>query len=101
MRLNHYCRILLACSTLVGFTTYAKDDLAVAIAGNPKAEHILLYRERGFCTQKALKATFNDTRNKPIEGCWKVVDGGNIQVVFLDGDFVVVPMAQFKKPEEI
>lgn len=84
-----------------GLTISVKQDLAVAIAGNPRAEHILLYRERGLCTQKALKATFNDTKNKPVEGCWKVIDGGNIQIIFLDGDFAVVPMAQFKKPEEI
>jgi len=101
MRLHYYCSVLLACSALVGLDAYAKDDLAVAITGDPRAEHILLYRERGLCTHKALKATFNDTKNKSIEGCWKVVEGGNIQVVFLDGDFVVVPMAQFKKPKEI
>jgi len=73
----------------------------VAFVGNPRAERILLHNVRNLCTVKALRAQFVDAKGRYTEGCWKVVDGGNIQVVFLDGDFVIVPMAQFKKPEEI
>lgn len=73
----------------------------VAFVGDTRAERILLHSTRGLCTVKALRAQFVDKKGRYTEGCWKVVDEGNIQVVFLDGDVVRVPMSAFKKPEEI
>lgn len=73
----------------------------IAFAGDPRGQRILLHSERGQCTEKALRARFVDRKGLYVEGCWKVIDQGNIQIAFLDGDFAVVPMKEFKKPEEI
>src|SRR5690606_23290811 len=89
MRLYYYGGVLFTCSALVSGNAHARNGLAVAISGNPKAGHFLLYRERGLCTHTARRATFNDSRNNPIEGCWKVVSNGNIQITFLDGDYAI------------
>jgi hypothetical protein len=36
-----------------------------------------------------------------IPGCWKQVDGGRVQIVFLDGDYLQLPIARFKPAREL
>ena len=96
MRIGRLISVLALCVASTGVSAEV-----VAFVGDPKAERILLHSVRGLCTVKALRAQFVDAKGRYTEGCWKPVEGGNIQITFLDGDFVIVPMAQFKKPEEI
>lgn len=96
--LNHLNQILTGLLACVAIPVSAG---VIAYAGDPRAERILLHNERGICTEKALRAQFATKKGFFIEGCWKVIDRGNIQIVFLDGDFAVVPVSAFKKLEKI
>ena len=95
IRINQILTGLLSC---VAFSASAE---VIAFAGDPKGVRLLLHDTRGICTEKALRAQFVDEKGFYIEGCWKVVDKGNIQVAFVDGDYTLVPMTSFKKPKEI
>lgn len=95
IRINQILTGLLSC---VAFSASAE---VIAFASDTRGQRILLHSERGMCTEKALRARFVDHRGFYVEGCWKVIDQGNIQIAFLDGDFAVVPMKEFKKPGEI
>lgn len=93
--------ILVMTAAVTGIPPATKGSLAVAIAGDHNGKHVLLYKEQGICMGKSLKAKFYGETAKPIEGCWKPIGNNIIQVVFLDGDFATIPMAAFRKPEEL
>lgn len=65
---------------------------------------VVLFSETGkICTGVAKRAQFIQADGTKIEGCWKAIPNGegSIQMVFTDGDALVLPMDVFKKPEEV
>lgn len=65
-------------------------------------QRLLLYSDPGkICTKNTLRVQYID-KNGTVEGCWKAIpNSGNLQMVFTDGDVLVLPMDIFKKPEEV
>lgn len=60
---------------------------------------VRLHDEAGMCVSGARLAEFTDGVVR-IPGCW-VPSGANVGVAFLDGDYVRIPMAAFRKPKDV
>jgi hypothetical protein len=84
----------------------------LALAGASHAAVIAEVRERdmvlqltdetGPCVGQAKLAVFRQGIDAPIQGCYRLNPATMIvQVAFLDGDVVEVPVALFKRPEHV
>ena len=84
----------------------------LALAGASHAAVIAEVRERdmvlqltdetGPCVNRAKLAVFRQGVDAPIKGCYRLNPATMVvQVAFLDGDVVEVPVALFKRPENV
>lgn len=71
----------------------------IAVAQSGKLR-ITLHDEAGPCVGPARLAVFEDGQQK-VPGCWVVAPPDAIAISFLDGDAARVPMAVFRKPDEV
>lgn len=70
--------------------------IAVAQEGKNRLE---LHDQAGHCLGQARLAIFADGVQR-IPGCW-VARTEAVTIAFLDGDFVTLPFAVFRKPQDL
>lgn len=70
----------------------------VAVAKAQEGLYLALWDDKKMCQGVARYAVFVNALEK-MEGCWKT-DGKVVQIAFLDGDVIVLPVEVFTKPEE-
>lgn len=86
-------------------TAYAAP-LVEAVSNNGKMS-IILHDEEGVCVYGAKKATFagiGENGKSALEGCWRVEeteDGDFVNVIFLNGSFVKLPVTKFRKVKSV
>lgn len=56
----------------------------------------ILHFDAGLCMGDAKRAEFIQPRAPTIPGCWKVLDPLTVQIIFLDGDYMKLPINRFK-----
>ena len=56
-----------------------------------------LYSDRGVCVGDARRAEFVSKAGN-VSGCWKIV-ATSVALVFLDGDYAMVPISQVQQPK--
>ena len=56
----------------------------------------VLYMDAAGCIADARRAEFVQIGKPKIPGCWKQLDGGTVQIAFMDGDYIQLPIARFK-----
>lgn len=70
--------------------------IAVAQEGKHRLE---LHDEAGPCVGQARLAVYSDGAQR-IPGCWMVKPEG-VSIAFLDGDHITIPLAAFKRPQDL
>lgn len=58
-----------------------------------------LHDDAGPCVGAARWAVYLDAKQR-IPGCW-VLSPHGVQIAFLDGDVLIVPIEAFRKPKEL
>lgn len=57
-----------------------------------------IFSTQKLCLRDAFDASWNLPGGATIPGCWKRVDDSIIQVIFLDGDAIRLPVEVLKRP---
>lgn len=70
--------------------------IAVAQEGKHRIE---LHDQAGHCLGQARLAIFSDGTQR-VPGCW-LVRPEAVTIAFLDGDHVTLPLAAFRKPQDV
>ena len=89
-------------STLAAFIAAMSAATAQAgeaqsfIAEGSEGVSAVLYMDAAGCIADARRAEFLQIGKPKIPGCWKQLDGGTVQIVFMDGDYLQLPMSRFK-----
>ena len=74
----------------------AVADAPVMEARGTTGAAVLLYAEQGACLAPARKAEFVGKDGTVVPGCFKLVGGDTVQLVFFDGDAMQVPVDAFR-----
>jgi hypothetical protein len=61
---------------------------------------VLLYEEQGICRAPARRADYVSPSGEVIPGCFKLIGVEIVQIVFVDGDALQLPIAAFKPPKK-
>lgn len=77
-------------------TTAQAGEAQSFIAEGSEGVSAVLYMDAAGCIADARRAEFVQIGKPKIPGCWKQLDGGTVQIVFLDGDYLQLPIARFK-----
>lgn len=84
---------------ILSFVMSAASAAIVAVAPAEGGARLNLWDEQRMCQGTARYANFQ-VKADTIHGCL-VTDGKMVQVVFFDGDTLLLPVQVFKKPEEV
>ena len=89
-------------STLAAFiaamstATAQAGEVQSLVAEGSDGVAAVIYADAGNCLADARRAEFVMPNASKIPGCWKKLDGGTVQIVFMDGDYLQLPMSRFK-----
>lgn len=72
---------------------------AVIAVAQEGAKRLDLHDQPGHCLGQARLAVYTDGVQR-VPGCW-LVKPDAVTVAFLDGDFITVPLAAFRKPQDL
>lgn len=73
------------------------DNLLGTIEGRNGAR-FELFSAKKVCVGPAFDALWIPADKEPVPGCWRFRDDDSIQIVFLDGDALLLPTAAIKRP---
>lgn len=73
------------------------DNLFGTIEGRNGAR-FELFSAKKVCVGPAFDALWIPADKEPVPGCWRFRDDDSIQIVFLDGDAMLLPTAAIKRP---
>ena len=89
-------------SNLAAFIAAMSAATAIAapagrlVAEGAEGSAAVIYADEGNCIGGARRAEFVMPNTEKIPGCWKQIEGGQVQIAFMDGDYIQLPIARFK-----
>lgn len=89
---------LAAAAVALAALAVAAQAAVIAVAQDG-ARRLDLHDQAGHCLGQARLAVFTDGVQR-VPGCW-LVKPDAVTIAFLDGDFITVPLAAFRKPQDL